>query len=122
MEEQFKLSWDDTEQIFSQPELLDFFPEKPAMFKFIKELRDKGYDKVFRADQCLFGFVLSRSREHGLRTNQAHIMFEITSDGMDVTKFNFTQNGSLNRIHLKEKKLVPEIEKLLNELKEHSID
>jgi len=122
IEEQFKFSWDDTLDFLDNPIFTPFNPQKSTMFDFINELREKGYDEVFRAGQILFGFVLSRSREHGLRLDQAHIMFELTSDGMDIYKSNFTEAGNTETLHLKEKKFVPETEKLLNELKEYIID
>ena len=60
--------------------------------------------------------------EHGLRSDQAHILFEFASDGMNVYKFNYTKAGSFESLQIKNKKSVPEIEKLLNELKEYIID
>lgn len=122
IKEQFKLSWDDVESIFNDPLLSSFNPEKSAMLNFINELRQKGYDKVFRAGQMVYALVLSRSFEHGLRPEQAHIMFEFQSNGIDIYRCNFTETGSFETQHSKVKKLVPEIEKMLNMLKEHSID
>jgi hypothetical protein len=54
------------------------FPCKARAVLFIAQLRTAGYDRKIRAGQSLWMLVLSRSRRHGLRPDQACVRFEFS--------------------------------------------
>src|SRR5258708_29642903 len=47
----------------------------------IAAMRERGYDRQFRAGQSLYMLVLSRSREHGLRADQPGLRFALNAEG-----------------------------------------
>ena len=122
IEKQFILSWDEMEYMYRNSPISKFFPESLEMFKFIKQLREKGYDKVFRAGSVAFGLVLSRSIHYGLRDEQPSLRFVFVDNGIDVYKENIPNLGDRYIQHLRVKKYTQEIEELLKHLETRKID
>jgi len=107
LEGEFKRSWDAIEAFFRE-DGGDYFE---AARGFIRALREAGYDRVLRAGQSMSIMGLSRSREQGLRDDQARIWFAFNRDTMDVDA-NFGPGG------LKDHpiRLTPEVRGLLDAL------
>ena len=122
IKKQFILSWDETKYFYRNSPISKFFPESWEMLKFIKYLREKGYDKVFRAGQIAFGLVLSRSLHYGLREEQPSLRFVFVNDGINVYKENIPKPGTREAQQIRVKKLTQEIEKLLKSLELKNID
>ena len=94
---------------------------KKAMLDVIIELRQKGCDRQFRAGQSLDMLKLSRSREHGLRNDQAWVgMFLIPESGMRVV-YSAPPNEWIE-VDLEKVEVTPEVEELLQRLLSHPID
>jgi hypothetical protein len=81
IEGEFVDSWNRIEQFYER------FTSKDRVLRFVGELRRDGYDRKLRAGQSMWTFILSRSRRHGLRADQARIQFQFSStdDAMVVT-------------------------------------
>jgi hypothetical protein len=73
MEDTFAASWDQMEEYFKEA-IEQYNIDVPIILNTLIGLRKLGYDRTFRAGQSLFNFILSRSREHGLREEQAYIV------------------------------------------------
>ena len=69
---------------------------------WIKEMRVIGYDRKFRAGQSLYSLMLSRSEKHGLREDQAFILFDFTPIMMDAKRV-WVINDILTELKDKEK-------------------
>ena len=121
IEGEFLKSWDKLQFLFewyTNPSNVEFM--KP-MLTFIAELRNGGYDRKLRAGSSLYTFVLSRSREWGLRQGQANLNFRINHLGsMEVSyreSDNYASNFEVERVEI-----TPEIEALLTRLLAQPID
>lgn len=86
-------SWNWIEQCYDS----EYFPPKSFVQQFIRPLRRAGYDREFRAGQSLWALMLSRPRPHGLRDEQARIVFELSrgGDAMRVTVRNGAEQSTL---------------------------
>lgn len=93
IEGEFISSWNRIEQFYDS----EYFPPKSFVLQFIRQLRRAGYDRKFRAGQSLWALMLSRSRRHGLRDEQARIVFEFSrgGDSMSVTVRNGAEQSTL---------------------------
>ncbi len=80
VEGEFIESWDSIEDFYRE-EWCTF--SKPVL-AMIHTMRSAGYDRVLRAGQSLSSLGLSRSRRHGLRSNQASLWFNFHKGRMDV--------------------------------------
>jgi hypothetical protein len=78
---EFLESWSRTEEFFSSIK----YPEAKNALKFIANLRQKGFDQTLRAGQSLTVLVVSRSRRHGLRSNQTAIFFFFSATGTKLS-------------------------------------
>ena len=58
-------------------------PIQPLM----AEMRKRGYDRQLRAGQSMERLIVSRARNHGLRPDQACIIFSIQEVGMHVVLY-----------------------------------
>jgi hypothetical protein len=88
---------------------------------FIIELRAKGYDKLLRAGSSVDRLVLSRSRRHGLRPEQACLVFIFHDEGMAI--FDSFKGGIENLIiQYPRIELTPEIEEIIKQLLKGPID
>ena len=74
IERDFLLSWDETEVFFRSANIC----QEQKVLNLISELRQRGYDKTLRAGQGMYNFMLSRSKQWGLRLDQPHITFNLT--------------------------------------------
>jgi len=82
VEADFIESWDTLGVVFEW--MLARVPWKDLVFQFITQLRQAGYDRKIRAGQSLELFIVSRSRNHGLRPDQPRVIFCFHDDVMDV--------------------------------------
>lgn len=83
IEGEFVDSWNRMENFFDN----EHFRPRVRVLRLIRELREAGYDLNLRAGQSLFFLTLSRSRRHGLRSDQGFIAFQFGfhDDLMKVT-------------------------------------
>jgi len=81
LEQEFIASWERIEKFFARTELIEGRPFLIPMGKFIRSLREHGYDTRLRAGQSIYYLVLSRSQKHGLRSDQATLSFMMMPDG-----------------------------------------
>jgi hypothetical protein len=69
----FMRSWDLVEESYislaAGPEGERYRP----VAELVREMRRRGYDRVFRAGMAAYNLVLSRSAEHGLRRDQRFV-------------------------------------------------
>ena len=114
VEGEFILSWDRIEEFYDELEL----SRKNEIKGLIKLMRKKGFEKTLRAGQSLYTLVLSRSRRHGLRENQASISFSFTfiESAMEVQ----TQKGE--RITFDKIEYNDTIDRFLKTLEQENID
>jgi len=80
IEGEFIQSWDQIEEFYRE----DWCVFSDSLLAMIHEMRDTGYDRLLRAGQSLSSLGLSRSRRHGLRTEQHCIWFEFHDSVMGV--------------------------------------
>jgi hypothetical protein len=85
IEGEFILSWDFIEEFYSGP--MGRMPQTPDVLRMIAQMREQGFDKTLRAGQSMYRFIISRSRRHGLKTDQPSIFFDFEDDGMTVNYF-----------------------------------
>ena len=81
LEREFVNSWNHMEWFFGSGET---WRKMPDMVEFIAMLRQSGYAGKLRAGQSLNTFVVSRSREHGLRVEQPRLGFHLYEGKMTV--------------------------------------
>ena len=43
----------------------------------VREMRRRGYDRIFRAGTAVYDIILSRSAEHGLRSDQPSVSVHV---------------------------------------------
>ena len=72
LEDEFLKSWDGVEQNFREMNL----PDTAKILALIAAMRQRGYDRIFRAGTSLYSLVLSRSREYGLHDSQPRVTFD----------------------------------------------
>ncbi len=87
----------------------------------IAELRQRGYDRRLRAGQSLGRFVLSRSREHGLRPAQATLIIALGMTGEMRVQY-WEKSVVSSEINVAHVELTPELEQLLDRLLAQPID
>ncbi|MEM7114447.1 MAG: hypothetical protein AAF614_18575 [Chloroflexota bacterium] len=125
IEGDFLMSWDSIERFYNQYNLSkrnERLKVPADVFAFIKNLRAKGFDRTLRAGQSVDLFILSRSRRHGLRLEQPRLVFGFGEKSLYVQNLLDGWKKETNKMQFPEIKLVPEIEKLLDELESKSID
>ena len=92
----------------------------------VREMRRRGYDRVFRAGMAFYDIVLSRSAEHGLRNDQPSVTVNVSrhllpggEDGRMIVYY-----GTDWRSHFVEERyqLTPRLEAALAELTSAPID
>lgn len=117
VEGEFIQSWDWMEQFYDDMDC----PFASQVKGFMGEMRSKGFHKTLRAGQSLWSLILSRSRRHGLRHEQPCLQFWFHDYGMDV--FNcITHANNDNKVTFNEIKLLPQIERWLQQLQATAID
>ena len=81
------MSWDEIEQFYRETVKI---PQSSKILEMIAQMRERGHDRTFRAGQSMYAFVVSRSRRHGLSTDQPRIVFYVHENGMDVAYYDNT--------------------------------
>ena len=77
-EETFIRSWDALE-VRCAAGIARYFPPELAesIQELVREMRRRGYDRLFRAGMAAYDIVLSRSAEHGLRNDQPSVTLSV---------------------------------------------
>ena len=121
IEKKFTDSWDWIEQFYGD-ELKHGGLWAKSMPDLINELRLRGYDKVFRAGQSLYFFVLSRSQKWGLRDEQARLRIDVHREGgMTIGYYSLLELEEFE-VNFDRVELTPEFEQLLSKLLAHPIN
>lgn len=111
VEGEFLQSWDRIEDFYSK------HPNRDSVLQFIASLRAAGYDRTLRAGQSLWSCILSRSRRHGLREGQPHIVFDFSGEELLMHHWEGTKGAQLPRAEL-----TPEVDAALQRLAAEPID
>jgi hypothetical protein len=112
IEAEFVASWDATSRFFKY--VNERWSGPNTMIQLIEELRIKGFDRTLRAGTALTTFIVSRSRQHGLRRGQARIIFSVYRDNtMNVRYFENIEDAREFTQPIGEELVTPEIEALL---------
>ncbi len=69
----FARSWDDVESSYLSGVAEPDGERWKLILELVREMRRRGYDRVFRAGMAFFNLILSRSAEHGLRRDQPFV-------------------------------------------------
>jgi hypothetical protein len=69
----FVHSWDLVEQSYMSGAAGPEGERWRPVLELVREMRRRGYDRVFRAGMAAYNLVLSRSAEHGLRRDQRYV-------------------------------------------------
>lgn len=93
IEGEFIDSWNRIEKFYDN----EHFVPRVRVLQLICQLRQAEYDRTLRAGQSMYTLVLSRSRRHGLRIDQASIAFQFSWD-VDAMKVIFRSGGEENAI------------------------
>lgn len=125
-EEVFVRSWDAMEHR-SADGARDFPVElAKSIQELVREMRRRGYDRVFRAGMAVHNIVLSRSAEHGLRCDQPNVSLQVNrhvyTGAQDKRMEVYCGPG--DRAHFVEESygLTPRLEAALAELARAPID
>jgi hypothetical protein len=86
-EERFRASWDRTEQFYDRLLSNDGWSWLRPIRPLIRHLRRMGYDRRLRAGPSVWILVLSRSREHGLRSGQHRVHLRLQPWGGMVISY-----------------------------------
>lgn len=122
IEKDFKESWDVVERtitVLFSGECWETF--RNTALSLFAEMRAKGYDKHFRAGTSLNTFVISRSRQHGLRPEQPRLGIDLGRDGK-MSVIYYESGTILKKIEFDGAGLMPELEELFQRLLQHPID
>jgi hypothetical protein len=79
IEKDFSESWDEIETFYAKLSMKS--DQFKLLCKLISELRKKGYDEQLRAGSSIARFILSRSREWGLRREQPRVQIDAWQNG-----------------------------------------
>ena len=105
----------------------DFPAELAASIQaLVREMRRRGYDRIFHAGTAAFNIVLSRSAEHGLRTDQPSVSLHLNRTVLSVFEDRRmgVSYGAGDRTHFVEERyeLTPRLEAALADLARAPID
>ncbi len=77
LEAELLASWDRMVRFYEDDFLVDDnWRWLTPMRDLVVQLREAGYDRSLRAGQSLMNFIVSRSRDHGMRDGQPSVMFQ----------------------------------------------
>ncbi len=114
IEGEFVMSWYSLERFYSGINLSC----KPQILQLIAQARQRGYDRTLRAGQSLDSMIVSRSRRHGLRSDQPYLIFNFDENSMDVIiHFDEARKISFSNIEL-----TPQLDALLKQLEAKDIN
>jgi hypothetical protein len=121
VENQFFSSWDRAEQLRTELFSVSGWEWMIPLWNLIAELRERGFDKHFRAGFSMHRFVLSRSQKYGLRNNQSCLLIDThRQGGMTLEYFetpDVRMEAKVDRVAL-----TSELEQLLIPLMTQPID
>jgi hypothetical protein len=120
-EEKFLQSWDAIEKFYARIIASSGWAWLTPIFSLIAKLRERGYDRQFRAGQSLTMFSLSRSLNHGLRNEQPAFGIEILPDGTMHLWYHEPPNENIE-MDVDQVEITPEVEEFLARLVAHPID
>ena len=118
--DRFKASWDSPEPFYEELLSHPGWEWVRPIKGLIRELRVRGYDQNFRAGQAMYLFMLSRSREHGLRLEQPRVIIEPRDDGQMVVEYRSQQDQET--VTLNQMAFCPELQHILDRLLAQEID
>jgi hypothetical protein len=116
----FNNSWAETTRRYD--ELIEShsgFERLKPVRQFIETLKQNGDDKFFRLGTSVHDLIISRSVEHGLRTDQKYIKVEVYDRKYQVT---FRDGDKVYREYMVESLDDVRISKLLKTLKDTIAD
>jgi hypothetical protein len=116
IEGEFILSWDSIERFYGEMVII---PQSPEILEMITQMRERGYDRTLRAGQSMYTFIVSKSRRHGLRTDQPRIIFDFQDNGMDVIYLEIDREEKLSCPKIE---YTPQIDDLMKRLEAENID
>lgn len=120
IEAAFMASWDGIEQFYSGEIFTIRWRWIRNILPLIQIFRERGYDRQLHAGTSMFTFMVSRSREYGLRRDQPFLAFDMLEDGgMRVT---FEAHNVFVTFDVYRVEITPEIENLLIPLLAYPID
>ena len=92
----------------------------------VREMRRRGYDRVFRAGMAAYTIVLSRSAEHGLRNDQPSVSVDVNRHfftGVEDRRMEvYSGPGDRARFVEESYELTPRLEAALADLARAPID
>jgi hypothetical protein len=119
IEEEFSRSWDRIEEFFTH--LSNEWGWLIPILGLIAQMRERGYDRQFRAGQSMEIFVLSRALNHGLRPEQAAFRIELQMD--DRMHLRYLEHPDVHiEMDVDRVEITPEVEEFLTRLLAHPID
>jgi hypothetical protein len=119
IEKEFAASWDRPEDFFARvAQITD--EGLQVVYDLIVDLKGRGYDKQLRAGTSLFSFILSRSREWGLRREQPRVIIGLKEDGGMAIKYR--EGDYWTQAETERFGFTPELQEFLDKLLKHPID
>jgi len=95
----------------------EMHPLIDKLVTLIYVMRDKGFDHLLRAGQSMTTLVLSRSRRHGLRSEQARLCISIENGPLTMTVHNAEESYTFEKIEYNDT-----LDRLLRQLASQPID
>lgn len=122
-EDGFMRSWDLVEGAYvSLAAERDGESFKPVA-ELVREMRRRGYDRLFRAGMAMYNLILSRSAEHGLRRDQPFVEIPLWPWGpQDGAMHVWCGPGDGTRFVEERVALTPALERALADLARAPID
>jgi hypothetical protein len=115
----FVRSWDLVERCY---ESLDAYPPGQGVVELVREMRRRGYDRLFRAGMAATCLVLSRSAEHGLRREQPFVQLFVRPFARDERMYVWCGPGKGGRFVEESFAFTPALERALAELAQAPVD
>jgi hypothetical protein len=121
IEQLFSESWDEVEPFYGRFLAGPDWQYLTPILGLISDLRSRGYDQRFRAGQSMVRFVLSRSKEWGLRQEQAFLSFDLNLEGGLAVAY-YEPPETFIELKFDHTELNPQVEQLLLRLLTRPID
>jgi hypothetical protein len=115
LEGEFVVSWDGIEGFYAKEPMAE---RSGPLLKLIAEMRVRGFEKSFRAGTSMTTLIFSRSKDHGLRSEQPYICLSGSERGVDLEIY---MDGK-HRMFLPEGEFTPEVEQWFRRLEMQPID
>jgi hypothetical protein len=121
-EQQFVESWGFIDEFYGDLVPIPSWAKLEPIFGLIRELRMRGYDCQFRAGQSIYLFILSRSKQQGLRDDQAFLRINLVVEGHAMLVTYLEPPNDPIEIAFDRVEITPAFEQLLERLLAHPID